>query len=266
MTGEGPGSDPGLITGAGEVNTTAESGDIKNGGIPPVRAVGVCRWFATPDGRLEVLRGIDWTAHSGEMAAIVGASGVGKSTFLHIVGGIDAPSAGQILWEEKSPYDLSEEARARYRNRTVGFVFQFHHLLPEFTAEENVALPLIIGGSPMADALARARVILDDVGVGERRRHRPGELSGGEQQRTAVARALITGARLVIADEPSGNLDRRTAEQLHELLGTIKRERGCSVIVATHNQDLAARADRVFLMQDGVLHSTDSGTAARELT
>ena len=247
------------------MNTKTESGDIKSRGTPLARAAGICRWFATPDGRLDVLRGIDWTAHPAETTAIVGASGVGKSTFLHIIGGIDVPSAGQIFWEEKSPYDLSEEARARYRNRTVGFVFQFHHLLPEFTAEENVALPLIIGGTPMADALERARVVLDNVGVGLRRKHRPGELSGGEQQRTAVARALVTGARLIVADEPSGNLDRRTAEQLHELLGTIKRERGCSVVVATHNHDLAARADRVFLMQDGLLHPTDSGTAAREL-
>ena len=135
------------------MNTRDESGDINNRELPPARAAGICRWFATPDGRLEVLRGIDWTARRGETSAIVGASGVGKSTFLHIVGGLDAPSAGQIFWEERSPYDLSEEARARYRNRTVGFVFQFHHLLPEFTAEENVALPLIIGGTKLLFAI-----------------------------------------------------------------------------------------------------------------
>jgi lipoprotein-releasing system ATP-binding protein len=226
---------------------------------------GIKRHFVTPDGRLEILRGIDWTAEAGQMTAIIGASGVGKSTFLHILGGLDAPSAGQVYWEETSPYEMSEEDRARYRNRTVGFVFQFHHLLPEFTAEENVALPLIIGGAPRNAALDRAGEVLDDVGLRERRRHRPGELSGGEQQRAAVARALVTGARLIIADEPSGNLDHSTAEQLHEMLGNIYRERGCSVVVATHNQDLANRADRVFRLRDGVLNRIDGQMAAGDL-
>lgn len=217
------------------------------------RADAITRHFVTPDGRLDVLNGIDLEIQPGRIIAIVGASGVGKSTFLHIVGGLDVPSSGRILWGDRSPYDMGDEERAHYRNRRVGFVFQFHHLLPEFNAEENVALPLIIGGTEYGAAVLKARETLAQLGLGERGRHMPGELSGGEQQRAALARALVTGAPLIIADEPSGNLDRLTAEQLHSLLGTIVADGTRSVLVATHNPDLAGRADEVYRMRDGRL-------------
>ncbi|MEW5701062.1 MAG: ABC transporter ATP-binding protein [Candidatus Zixiibacteriota bacterium] len=240
-----------------------ESGDnTSNGGgstgQPIARAVNVYRHFETPDGTLEVLRGIDLEVRPGQMMAIVGASGVGKSTFLHILGGLDRPTSGKVFWGNESPYMLGDEERANRRNRMVGFVFQFHHLLPEFTAEENVALPLIIGGMNRREAQERARAVLDLVGVGARGHHLPGELSGGEQQRAAVARALVTEATLLIADEPSGNLDRRTAEQLHDLLGNITKMGNRAVVVATHNPDLAGRADAVLTMRDGRLQAEDS--------
>ncbi len=234
-----------------------ETGDIDNGGCaetaPVVQAVDVHRYFPTPDGVLQILRGINLTVRPGRMMAIVGASGVGKSTLLHALGGLDPPTKGQILWMGHSPYELDDEARARSRNRMIGFVFQFHHLLPEFSALENVALPVLIGGQTMSEALRRARTALSEVGLSERVGHRPGELSGGELQRAAVARALVTDAPLVIADEPSGNLDRRTAEQLHDLLGFIVREKGRALVVATHNPDLASRANEVLAIQDGQL-------------
>jgi lipoprotein-releasing system ATP-binding protein len=234
-------------------------GDIDNRGgrltAPVARAEQVHRYFRTPDGTLEVLKGIELTVDSGRMVAIVGASGVGKSTLLHVLGGLDPPTKGRVFWGGISPYELDDETRARKRNRMVGFVFQFHHLLPEFTALENVALPLIIGGLDMKVALDRARTVLDEVGLAQRGSHRPGEMSGGEQQRAAVARALVTEAPLVIADEPSGNLDRRTAEQLHELLCYAVREKGRALVVATHNPDLAGRADSVLVMRDGLIQA-----------
>lgn len=219
------------------------------------RAVAITRHFVSPDGRLDILNGIDLEIQAGKIIAIVGASGVGKSTFLHILGGLDIPSSGKVRWGEKSPYDMNDEERARYRNSSVGFVFQFHHLLPEFTAEENVALPLIVGGLSYAAAIDKARETLVKLGLAERGKHMPGELSGGEQQRAALARALVTGAPLIIADEPSGNLDRITAEQLHSLLGTIVADGTRAVVVATHNPDLAGRADLVYRMRDGRLEA-----------
>ncbi len=217
------------------------------------RAQAISRHFVTPEGRLDVLSDIDLEIHAGKIIAIVGASGVGKSTFLHILGGLDVPSSGKILWGDKSPYDMNDEERAHYRNTSVGFVFQFHHLLPEFSAEENVALPLIVGGKSYGSAVAAARGTLAKLGLADRGRHMPGELSGGEQQRAALARALVTDAPLIIADEPSGNLDRVTAEQLHSLLGTIVADGTRAVVVATHNPDLAGRADEVYRMRDGRL-------------
>ena len=240
----------------------AESGDIINKGAGPrvvARVEGVHRYFTTPNGTLEILRGIDLTVTGGRMIAIVGASGVGKSTLLHILGGLDPPTKGRVLWGDKSPYELPDEKRAYQRNLKVGFVFQHHHLLPEFTALENVAMPLIIRGEKRRDALDRASDALSTVGLSERGSHLPGEMSGGEQQRAAVARAVVTGAPLVIADEPSGNLDRRTAEQLHDLLGTLVREKGCALVVATHNPDLAGRANEVLSVRDGVLSPVTKG-------
>lgn len=226
---------------------------------PIASAIGITRHFVSPDGRLDILNGIDLEIHAGKIIAIVGASGVGKSTFLHILGGLDMPSSGKILWGDKSPYDMDDEERARYRNTSVGFVFQFHHLLPEFTAEENVALPLIVGGHTYNAAIEKARGTLVKLGLAERGKHMPGELSGGEQQRAALARALVTGAPMIVADEPSGNLDRATAEQLHSLLCTIVADGTKAVIVATHNPDLAGRADLMFRMRDGCLVADRQG-------
>jgi len=234
----------------------ANSGDIENKGTtasPVAEMRDVVRTFESPNGSLEILRGIDLRIDSGRMIAIVGASGVGKSTLLQILGGLDPPTEGIVLWGDRSPYDLSDDERARLRNREVGFVFQFHHLLPEFNVQENVALPLIIRGEPKSRALELAANAWADVGLDQRLGHLPGEMSGGELQRAAVARALVGGAPLLIADEPSGNLDRRTAEQLHGLLGTLAREKNRAVVVATHNADLAARAQRVLTVRDGRL-------------
>jgi lipoprotein-releasing system ATP-binding protein len=234
----------------------AKSGDNRSregADYPVARVEGMHRYFVTPNGTLEVLRGIDLTVDAGHMIAVVGASGVGKSTLLHVLGGLDPPTKGQVYWGDQSPYALTDEARASERNQRVGFVFQFHHLLPEFTALENVALPLIIRGDNRRQAMRDAEEALALVGLRERGGHMPGELSGGELQRAAVARAVVTGAQLVIADEPSGNLDRRTAEQLHDLLGNLVRDKGCALIVATHNPDLAGRANRVLAIRDGVL-------------
>ena len=236
-------------------------GDIRDKGAAAdavVHVLDVYRSFRTPNGTLTVLRGITLDVARGEMVAIVGASGVGKSTLLHLIGGLDPPTSGRIFWGDQSPYDLTDDRRALLRNRDVGFVFQFHHLLPEFTAQENVALPLIIRGDAKRDALRTAAQSLGDVGLADRLTHLPGEMSGGELQRAAVARALVTGAPLVIADEPSGNLDRVTAEQLHVLLGNLARDMNRAVIVATHNPELAGRADRVLAIRDGVLHETNS--------
>lgn len=217
----------------------------------------VHRYFETPNGVLEVLRGVDLRIESGRMIAIVGASGVGKSTLLHVLGGLDPPTRGTVLWGDRSPYELSDDQRALRRNREVGFVFQFHHLLPEFNVQENVALPLIIRGETKQQAMASAADTLAEVGLSERLIHLPGEMSGGELQRAAVARALVGGAPLVIADEPSGNLDRRTAEQLHELLGFLAREKNRAIVVATHNADLASRAASVLTVRDGLLHESE---------
>lgn len=238
-----------------------EMGDIRDKGTESravAQALDVYRSFRTPSGELSVLRGITLDVARGEMVAIVGASGVGKSTLLHLIGGLDPPTRGRILWGDQSPYDLTDDRRALLRNRDVGFVFQFHHLLPEFTAQENVALPLIIRGDAKRDALQTAAVALDEVGLADRLTHLPGEMSGGELQRAAVARALVAGAPLVIADEPSGNLDRVTAEQLHALLGNLARDKNRAVIVATHNPDLAGKADRVLAIRDGLLHEENS--------
>jgi lipoprotein-releasing system ATP-binding protein len=206
------------------------------------------------DGRpLEVLSGVDLSVARGEFVAIVGASGAGKSTLLHLLGALDRPTGGTIALDGQPYAELTETELARLRNREIGFVFQFHHLLRDFTAVENVMLPLRIGGVPEAEARSRAATLLGAVGLGERLAHRPGQLSGGEQQRVAVARALVHDPRLVLADEPSGNLDPAQAERLHELLGTLARDYETALVVATHNRGLAARADRVLSVEGGRL-------------
>lgn len=202
---------------------------------------------------LTVLDGINLEIKKGEMLAIVGASGVGKSTFLHILGGLDHPSSGKILYRDTDIFSMDGDRVARFRNEHVGFVFQFHHLLPEFSALENVMMPGLIRGAERTSAAASATKVLTDVGLSGRVHHRPGELSGGEQQRVAVARALVLGPDVVLADEPTGNLDTHTGEAIHELLKTINSERGVTFVIVTHNDKLAVRADRILRMADGRL-------------
>ncbi len=202
---------------------------------------------------LTVLDGIDLDIPSGEMVAIVGASGVGKSTFLHILGGLDHPTSGTVRYRETDLFALDNDRIARFRNEHVGFVFQFHHLLPEFSALENVMMPALIRGTDRAAAAEGAVRVLNDVGLGSRISHRPGELSGGEQQRVAVARALMLNPDVVLADEPTGNLDMHTGEAVHEMLKKINRERGVTFVIVTHNDKLAIRADRILRMAEGKL-------------
>ena len=208
-------------------------------------------------GLITVLDGVSLTIERGEMVAIVGTSGAGKSTLLHLFGALDRPTSGEVLLEGKSIAELDDEALSSLRNRTVGFVFQFHHLLREFTALENVAMPMRIAGWDPAAREARARDLLVRVGLEGRLHHRPGELSGGEQQRAAVARALATDPAILLADEPSGNLDHGNAERLHDLVAGLARDLELAVVVVTHNRSLAARADRVLLLEDGRLTDAD---------
>src|SRR5262249_23003814 len=193
------------------------------------------------------------------MLAVLGSSGVGKSTFLHVLGTLDTPTAGAILYDGSEVTRMTAAGLADFRNRTIGFVFQFHHLLPEFTAEENCAMPALIAGVPRAEALLRATRLLERVGLGRRLTHRPGELSGGEQQRVALARALIMDPRVLLADEPTGNLDTHTGEEIHRLLVELNRERGMTMLVVTHNTDLASRMPRRVRMVDGLLEDVLSG-------
>jgi lipoprotein-releasing system ATP-binding protein len=209
--------------------------------------------FATADGTLDVLRGIDLDAARGEFLAIVGPSGAGKSTLLHILGTLERPTSGTVTVDGTNVFEMKDEALARFRNERIGFVFQFHHLLAEFSAEENIAIPMLMRGTPRKDAIAQSRALLETVGVGNRRSHRPAELSGGEQQRVAVARALANSPGVVLADEPSGNLDSANARALHEMLVRLCRERGQTFVVVTHNDHLAASADRIVRMEDGAL-------------
>ncbi len=218
-----------------------------------LRVRGLRKSFALGGERLEVLKGIDLDVARGEFVAVVGPSGAGKSTLLHLLGALERPSAGEIFYGEVALAAFSEESLARFRNHTVGFVFQFHHLLPEFTALENVMLPLLIGRRSAAEARGQAAAILQAVGLAERLRHTPTELSGGEQQRVAIARALAPGPAVLLADEPTGNLDSKTGEGVFELLRQLNRERELTVIMVTHNEALSRRADRVVHMEDGRL-------------
>lgn len=215
---------------------------------------GLRKVFRGGDGQpLEVLCGVDLDVSRGEFTAVVGASGAGKSTLLHLLGALDHPTSGD-LWLDGSRYaDLGPRGLAELRNRKVGFVFQFHHLLREFSALENVMMPLLIGGISLRQARSRAEELLSQVGLAGRMTHRPSELSGGEQQRCAVARALVHDPGVVLADEPSGNLDHANSERLHELFFRLAREYETAVVVVTHNRQLAARADRILLLEDGRL-------------
>lgn len=221
--------------------------------IAVLEARDVSRSFQQGATRLDVLRGLQLRVAPAERLAIIGASGSGKTTLLQILGGLDRPDLGQVCIEGRDIHQLSESERGLLRNRTMGFVYQFHHLLPEFTALENVAMPLLVARCPVSEARERAAAMLERVGLAARLEHRPHQLSGGERQRAAVARALVTAPRLVLADEPTGNLDGRNAEQVFALLLQLNRELGTSLVVVTHDVRLAARMDRVLELVDGNL-------------
>jgi lipoprotein-releasing system ATP-binding protein len=224
-----------------------------------LEARGIRKVFAGGDGQpLEVLRAVELEVRRGEFVAIVGASGAGKSTLLHLLGALDRPTGGDV-WLDGSRYaDLDAMTLAELRNRKLGFVFQFHHLLREFSALENVMMPLLIGGMGARRARSRAEELLSSVGLAGRMAHRPAELSGGEQQRCAVARALVHDPNVVLADEPSGNLDHANADRLHDVFFRLAREFETAVVVVTHNRQLAGRADRILMLEDGCLLAVSS--------
>jgi len=217
----------------------------------------VVRRFNEGASTLVVLNGVDLQIQPAECVAIIGASGSGKTTLLQILGGLDEPNEGEIFINGEAMHGIDESRKGDLRNQNVGFVYQFHHLLPEFTAEENVAMPLMIRQQRRADAIEEARELLGRVGLGERLHHKPGELSGGERQRAAVARALITRPRLVLADEPTGNLDAGNGEQVLNLMLQLNRELKTSLVIVTHDHSIAARMDRIIVLEDGTLRPAD---------
>jgi len=223
--------------------------------VPFVVVERLNKYYRVGTQQIHVLRDLDLAVDRGEMVAVVGASGVGKSTLLHALGGLDRVDGGSIRIQELELASMGDAARVEFRNRNVGFVFQFHHLLPEFDALENVEMPMRIAREPVADARHQATVLLERVGLGERLRHRPGMLSGGEQQRVAVARALVMKPALLLADEPTGDLDETTADALHALLRDMHAEYGLTSIIATHNPRLAAACDRVLRLELGQLRA-----------
>lgn len=220
-----------------------------------IKVVNLQKTFSMGAYTLPVLKGINLEIARGEMIAIVGASGAGKSTLLHMLGTLDRPTTGSVLFDGQDVFALPEDAQAEFRNKRIGFVFQFHHLLPEFTALENTFLPALIQNRPEDDAQAEAIQLLTDVGLSERLHHKPGELSGGEQQRVAVARALMQRPDLVLADEPTGNLDTHTGEALFGLLRKLNKARGTTFVIVTHNDKLSAQTDRIIRMEDGKIVS-----------
>ncbi|NIO03331.1 MAG: ATP-binding cassette domain-containing protein [Proteobacteria bacterium] len=216
-----------------------------------IRVENLLKSYKQGSRRVEALRGIDLVFNGGEPVAVIGPSGAGKTTLIHILGTIDRPSAGRVLYDGRDVFAMSDRDLARFRNRTVGFVFQFHHLLLEFTALENTMMPALIQGVQRREAKGRAQEILEEVGLGDRMTHKPGELSGGEQQRVAVARSLILEPQVLLADEPTGNLDRETGEGVYQLLQQMNREKGITLIIVTHNEEIAGRLPRRIHLVDG---------------
>jgi lipoprotein-releasing system ATP-binding protein len=240
----------------GKLNFGSELGDILNEEAAKPLALevrGLHKSYSTPNGPLAVLCGVDLEVAPGCAVAIIGASGVGKSTLLHVLGALDTPDSGQVLVAGEDPFAVDEDRRALLRNRKIGFVFQFHHLLPEFSAVENVALPLWVGKWDQAEALAVAHRVLDDLGMEPRAWARPETLSGGERQRVALARALVSSPALILADEPTGNLDAATARMVYERMVALARERQTALVVATHDMELAVQADFVLRLREGRL-------------
>ncbi len=224
---------------------------------PVLDCRGVVRRFNEGESTLVVLHGVDLKVQPGERVAIIGASGSGKTTLLQIMGGLDEPDEGEVYIDGEPMHGTDEAAKGDLRNRNVGFVYQFHHLLPEFSAEENVAMPLMIRREPRNVAIEQARQLLGRVGLGERLHHKPGELSGGERQRAAVARALITKPRLVLADEPTGNLDAGNGEHVLNLMLELNEEFKTSLVIVTHDHSIASRMDRILVLEDGTLKPSD---------
>jgi lipoprotein-releasing system ATP-binding protein len=222
-----------------------------------VRVAGLFKSFGSGNDRIEILKNLDFHLNEGETVAILGPSGIGKSTLLHILGTLDRPDSGTLLFRGREVLTYPSEKLARFRNEFIGFVFQFHHLLPEFSALENVMMPLLINGLPKKEATAAAAALLDRVGLVRRLHHRVNELSGGEQQRVALARALVLKPPLLLADEPTGNLDKRNSEQVHELLCQLNREFGMTLVVVTHSAELAAYMSRRVTLVDGQLVETN---------
>jgi lipoprotein-releasing system ATP-binding protein len=220
---------------------------------PMIRITDLHKSFTMGSQELTVLKGIDLEIPRGQMVAIVGASGAGKSTMLHIMGMLDRPTKGTVFFDNQDLFQMSEAQQAEFRNRRIGFVFQFHHLLPEFTALENACMPALIQRRPIEEIEQEATTLLQEVGLGQRLHHKPGELSGGEQQRVAVARALLQKPDLVLADEPTGNLDTHTGESLFGLLRDLNRTRKTTFVIVTHNDKLSAQSDRIIHMQDGMI-------------
>lgn len=223
--------------------------------VPLIQTLALKKDYPLPGGAgvLPVLRGIDLEIMKGEIVAIVGPSGAGKSTLMHMLGTLDRPTSGQVRYGGTDVFGMRDDELAAFRNTHIGFVFQFHHLLPEFTAQENIAIPALMHGSSMPDALKRAAELLDEVGLSGRMQHKPSELSGGEQQRVAVARALVNQPDVVLADEPTGNLDSANAVMLHDMLWNLSRAKQQTFVIVTHNDAMAQRADRVVGMRDGAL-------------